>query len=102
MQRLRSEGAIQTAKRSVTRVIDQANDQYQLDPHARLEKQTSGDGRPRSGLKSAADHRPIFPLSRVKKVLWSELGENALPTPMFSFGLYLRRPTLGVENLQNQ
>ena len=32
------EGAIQTAKRSVTRVIDQADDQYQLDPHARLEK----------------------------------------------------------------
>lgn len=65
-------------------------------------KQTSGYGRPSSGLKSAADHRPIFPLSLVQKVLWSELGENALPTPMFSFGLHLRRPPLGVENLQNQ
>lgn len=40
MQRLRSQGAIQTAKRSVTRVIDQADDQNQLDPYARLEKQT--------------------------------------------------------------
>lgn len=40
VQRLRSQGATQTAKRSVTRVIDQADDQNQLDPHARLEKRT--------------------------------------------------------------
>lgn len=41
MQRLRSEGAIQTAKRSVTRVIDQADEiTNQLDPDARLEKRT--------------------------------------------------------------
>jgi len=31
-------GAIQTAKRSVTRVIDQADDQNPLAPYGRLEK----------------------------------------------------------------
>ena len=33
----------QTAKRSVTRVIDQADDQNQLDPYPRLEKRTLAD-----------------------------------------------------------